>query len=315
MAHTRSRRRSRRRILRREAPSIVPVLAEERHFARMRAYGSFAFDDHPSYLRQLEGMLRALTEQQVHTRLALFDPADYERFCRDQRLDPDTPASRSRYVAEVAVAGTSVPYGGEALAGLLPRLRDAHEARLTWQAGADLLAREGTCARCGADLAKAAFERAANALGTLLERSGPGVHHLVVSVAAPGSPLAAALDVRRTAEGICHAHEPAVLALTTVLAAGFATRSHGGLVCRTQPGGPAERDGDAGGAREGDVSGDVVRGWRLELEGAWLSPLSAAEVFAAYCTEPATGEPVPPEPGVEYAPGHELPRPGGPLHC
>lgn len=309
MAHTRSRRRSRRRALRREAPSIVPVLADESHFARMRSYGSFMFDDHQSYLRQLEGMLRALTVDHVHTRVALFDAVDYERFCREQRLDPDSTTSRARYVADVAVRGTTVPYRGQTLGRLLPQLRDAHACRLAWQAGAGILARAGSCSRCGAGIGKAAFDRAANALSTLLEAVGPGVHHLVASVAVPGSPLAAALDVRCTAEGTCHVHEPSALALTTALAAGFATGSHGGLVLRTEARDPAARGGDSG------AECDVVRGWRLDLGGAWLSPLSTAEVFAAYCTEPGTGEPVAPEPGVEYAPGHDLPHPGGRMHC
>ncbi|OEU93422.1 hypothetical protein [Streptomyces abyssalis] len=312
MAHTRSRRRSRRRTLRREAPSIVPVLADESHFARMRAYGSFTFDDHQSYLRQLEGMLRALTADHVHTRVALFDPVDYELFCQEQRLDPDTASSRGRFVAEVAVTGTTVPYRGQTLARLLPQLRDAHACRLTWQAGAEILARAGSCGRCGTDVGKAAFDRAAHALSTLLDAAGPGVHHLVASVAVPGSPLAAALDVRRTPEGACHAHESAALALTTALAAGFASGSHGGLVLRTEAGGS---DGRGGGPVGGGPPGDVVRGWRLDPAGCWLSPLSAAEVFAAYCTDPATREPVAPEPGVEHAPGHDLPHPGGGLHC
>lgn len=320
MAHTRSRKRSRRRTLRREAPSIVPVLADEAHFARMRTYGSFAFDDHESYLRQLEGLLRALTADHVHARVALFDPVDYELYCQEQRLDPDTAASRGRYVAEVAAAGTTVPYRGQALVRLLPQLRDAHACRLTWQTGAELLARAGTCGRCGRDIGKAAFDRAARALSAVLDAVGPGAHHLVASVSVPGSPLVTALDVRRTSQGAVHAPESAALALTTALAAGFATVSPGGLVLRTEEAADAPGrggGGDGGGAHSGDEGAvrDVVRGWRLDPVGGWLRPLSAAEVFAAYCTDPATREPVPPEPGVEHAAGHDLPHPGGELHC
>jgi hypothetical protein len=50
-----------------------------------------------------------------------------------------------------------------------------------------------------------------------------------------------------------------------------------------------------------------VCGWRL-LDG-WLEPLSEGEVFAAYCTDALTGEPVPPERGLEYRAGAVLPRP------
>ncbi|QPP10052.1 hypothetical protein G4Z16_30605 [Streptomyces bathyalis] len=320
MAHTRSRKRSRRRILRREAPSIVPVLADEAHFARMRTYGSFAFDDHRSYLRQLEGLLRSLTADHVHTRLALFDAVDYELFCQEQALDPDTAASRSRYVAEVAAAGTTVPYGGQTLGRLLPELRDAHACRLTWQTGVEILARVGSCGRCGSDIGRAAFDRAARAVSAVLDAAGSGVHHLVASVAVAGSPLVTSLDVRRTGEGAFDAHESAVLALTTALAAGIATGSDGGLVLRTETGGPRAEAGEAttaavGTGGEKHAVRDVVRGWQLDASACWLRPLSAAEVFAAYCTDPATKEPVAPEPGVEHAPGHDLPHPGGELHC
>lgn len=300
MAHTRGRKRSRRRTLRREAPSIVAVLADESHFARMRGYDSFAFDDHTSYLRQLEGLLRALTAQQIHARVALFDPVGYELFCQEERLDPDTGASRARYVAEVATNGTTVPYRGQPLEHLIPQLRDAHTSRLTWQTGVEVLAGAGSCRRCGADIGRAAFDRAARALALLLDTAGAGTHHLVASVAVPGAALVTALDVRRTSQGELHAHEPAVLALTTALAAGFATASPGGLVLRTDGERPAH---------------DVVRGWNLTPQGSWLRPLTASEVFTAYCTDPATREPVPPEPRVEHAPGFELPHPGGELHC
>ncbi|MCH6159013.1 hypothetical protein [Streptomyces marispadix] len=328
MAHSRSRKRSSRRTLRREAPSIVPVLADETHFARMRGYGSFGFDDHRSYLRQLEGLLRALRADDVHARVALFDPVDYELYCQERRLDPDTTASRGRYVAEVAASGTTVVYSGQSVARLLPQLREAHACRVTWHTGAEILARAGTCARCGEDVGKAAFDRAARALSTVLDAVGPGAHHLVVSVAVPGSPLVTALDVRRTTGGDIHAHETAALALTTALAAGFATVSPGGLVLRTEAGGadgdgvagddPGDGeggDGSGGPDRPGDLPKDVVRGWRLDPVRSWLRPLSAAEVFAAYCTDPVTREPIAPDPGVEHAPGLDLPHPGGALHC
>jgi hypothetical protein len=305
MAHTRSRKRRARRSLRREVPSIVPVLADGAHFARMRAYGSFAFEEHGGYLRRLEGLLRALKAQQIPARLVLFDPVDYELFCQAEGIDPDTPDSRVRYVAEVAASGTAMPYRGQALRHLLPQLREAHACRLTWHAGTEILARAGSCARCGTDIGKAAFDRAAHALTSLLERAGRGTHHLVASVAVPGAPLVTALDVRRTPRGELRAPEQAALALTTALAAGFATASAGGLVLRTDAG----AQGETGSAR------DTVRGWSLDRAECWLRPLTASEVFTAYCTDPATREPLAPEPGVDHAPGFGLPHPGGAMHC
>lgn len=42
-----------------------------------------------------------------------------------------------------------------------------------------------------------------------------------------------------------------------------------------------------------------VLGWRLT--DCTARPLNRAEIFDAYCTNPATGEPIPPESGTEYA--------------
>ncbi|MGP4001571.1 hypothetical protein [Streptomyces sp. 8N706] len=42
-----------------------------------------------------------------------------------------------------------------------------------------------------------------------------------------------------------------------------------------------------------------VLGWRLS--DCTTHPLNRAEIFSAYCTDAATGEPIPPEPGTEYA--------------
>lgn len=128
-----NRRPATRRALRREVPSTVAVLADEQDFAAMRRYESFLFDDHATYLRQMEGLLRSLAAQGTHTTVTLFDPVDYEEFCADARLDPDTPASRTRYTAEVAAAGTSVTYEGQPIGRLLPQLVNEAEQQATWE--------------------------------------------------------------------------------------------------------------------------------------------------------------------------------------
>ncbi|MER0443079.1 hypothetical protein ABR738_00560 [Streptomyces sp. Edi4] len=52
-------------------------------------------------------------------------------------------------------------------------------------------------------------------------------------------------------------------------------------------------------ARSSRLGGDdQVRAW--SIGGGAVSPLSRAEVFNAYCTDAATGEPIPPCPQTEY---------------
>lgn len=283
-----------RRALRREAPSTVAVLADETDLATMRGYRSFVpFPDHRAYLRQIEAVLRSLTAQGVHVRVAFFDPAAFADFCARRRIDPDQPTSRSRYVAEVAARGATVPYRGQPVDDLLPQLHAATERRDTWERATERLATVGRCRCCDQDLGALAVRRAARALTAALDAAGPGTHHLVCSVSTGDAPLLATLLVERGANDALRLAEADALLLSTVLAAGLATDSPGGVVLRTT----AWRD----------TTPEVLRGWRLEH--GWLTALTEAEVFAAYCTDPLTGEPIPPEPGVEYRAGLALPQP------
>ncbi|WP_369228418.1 hypothetical protein AB5J52_48070 (plasmid) [Streptomyces sp. R39] len=48
-------------------------------------------------------------------------------------------------------------------------------------------------------------------------------------------------------------------------------------------------------------STSVVRGWSV-IDG-WPHPMGAADVFAAHCSDLASGDPIPPEPGTDYQAG------------
>ncbi|MFI9204239.1 hypothetical protein [Streptomyces sp. NPDC053048] len=292
MPHTdngRSRKRlNARRALRTEAPSTVAVLADRKDFAAMRRYRSFLFDDHATYLRQVEGLLRSMAAQGTYTSVALFDPRDYEEYCADHHIDPDTAASRTRYTADVAAAGTTIPYEGQPIARLLPRLVDEAEQQATWEYASTLLSRGGDCAACSEDIGRAAFARASKALRLLIEAVGEGAHHLVCSVPLEGKPPLIAVLHAECRDGGLYLGEASALVFCTVLAAGIALDRPGGVVLRTKaPDHP-----------------ETVRGWNVRDGG--LRPLTEAEVFAAYCTDAETGEPVPPEPGVEYRAGIPL---------
>ncbi|MEU1126413.1 hypothetical protein ABZ371_23310 [Streptomyces sp. NPDC005899] len=277
-----------RRALRREAPSTVGLLVDAEDFAAMRRYRSFTFDDHSVYLQQVESLLRTLAAQGRHTTVALFDPADYAEFCRESGLHPDTGGSRSRFTAEVAATGATVAYAGQPIEALIPLLVSRAVRRATWEYATMLLADLGDCADCGQDIGRAAFDRAAHLLARLLETAGPGTHHVVCSTPTEGGQLLAVLHVTREPDGHARLESSEGAEFTTVLAAGIAREVPGGVVLRTT----APRRPDR------------VHGWRLARGG--LVPLTAAEVFDAYCTDAGTGGPVPPEPGVEYCAGFDL---------
>ncbi|GHE23905.1 hypothetical protein [Streptomyces capillispiralis] len=285
-----------RRVLRREIVGTIGLLTDEHDFRAMRRYDSFVFDDHTTYLKHVEAVLRTRALQGSHTTVALFDPEDYAEFCARTGLDPDSPTSRTRYTAALASTGPAVPYDGRPLADLLPTLVDEAVRQATWEYATMQLARLGGCAVCGEDLGRAAFTRASYLLARVLDTAPPGFRHLVCSVSGPADTLVAVLHSDAT-DGPGAPDEAEALEFTTVLALGLATGSPGGLVMRiSEPGTP-----------------DRVHGWRLRAYG--LAPLTAGEVFDAYCTDAESGDLIPPESNVDYCAPPDLgEEPPGPAH-
>ncbi|AVH60077.1 MULTISPECIES: hypothetical protein [Streptomyces] len=279
MAHTQHP--TMRRVLRREIAGTIGLLTDEEDFTAMRRYRTFAFDDHTTYLQQVESLLRTLAAQGSHTTVALFDPEEYAEFCAESGLEPDAPASRTRFTAELAATGPTIPYDGQSLDELVPDLVDESVRMATWEYATTLLARLGTCASCGEDIGRASFARAAHLLTRIIDTADRGDLHLVCSVSATPETLVAVLRAEDDA-GAAHLDESETLEFTAVLALGIATQSAGGLVMRTTAPDTTDR----------------IYGWRLRGDG--LEPLTAAEVFDAYCTDAASGDLVSPESGVDY---------------
>jgi hypothetical protein len=274
--------RTMRQVLRREIAGTIGLLTDEQDFRAMRRYRSFTFDDHTVYLRQVEALLRTRAAQGGHTTVALFDPEEFAEFCADTGLEPDAPASRARFTADIATAGATVAYDGRPLDELVPALVDEAVRQATWEYASTLLARLGPCATCGEDIGRAAFTRAADLLVRILDTAPPGHRHLVCSVTTAPETLLAVLHADEEDSGPIPLDEAEALEFTTVLALGIATLSPGGLVMRTIAAGTPDR----------------IYGWRLRRDG--LEPLTAGEVFDAYCTDVESGDLVAPESGVDY---------------
>jgi hypothetical protein len=277
--------------LRSEVPSTVGLVSDAEDFAAMRAYRSFVFDDHPRYLQRMETLLRELAAEGIHVTVGAFRPRVYAEYCEATGQDPDTALARTRYTAEVTACGPTVPYVGQPLDHLVQQLGCETDRRTVMERATDLLVQAGDCADCGREIAQEGFGRASQALMKLIRSAGPGRHHLVCSVPAAHAPLLAALHTDQDGDGRVHLAENDALVFCTVLAVGIVTETPGGVVLRSETaGGP-----------------DQVSGW--SLRDGWLQPLSEGEVFNAYCTDAESGEPVPPEPGVEYRAGTPLTPP------
>ncbi|MFJ5262646.1 hypothetical protein ACIQAC_19475 [Streptomyces sp. NPDC088387] len=286
--------RTMRRVLNRELAGTIGLLTDEHDFRAMRRYRTFTFDDHRTYLRQVELLLRTRASEGSHTTVALFDPQEYAEFCTETGLDPDVPSSRTRYTAELAATGPALAYEGQPLDDLVPALVDEAVRQATWEYASTLLARLGACATCGEDVGRAAFTRASALLVRVLDTSPPGNRHLVCTVSGTPEMVVAVLHADEDSTGTTQLDEAETLEFTTVLALGIATQRPGGLVMRTSAPGTTDR----------------IYGWRLRGDG--LEPLTAGEVFDAYCTDIESGDLVSPESGVDYCVPPDLGEDGDP---
>ncbi|WP_328876416.1 hypothetical protein OHT76_44070 [Streptomyces sp. NBC_00287] len=266
----------------REIAGTIGLLTDEHDFRAMRRYRSFAFDNYATYLKAVEDFLTSRAAQGTHTTVALFDPQEYADYCTDTGLDPDLPSSRTRFTAELATTGPTLPYDGQPLDDLVPDLIDEAARQAAWEYASTLLARLGACTSCGEDVGRAAFAQASLLLVRILDTARPGRRHLVCSVSATPETLTSVLHADTDADGATHLDETEALEFTTVLALGLATQSPGGLVMRTTAPGAT----------------DQIYGWRLHNGG--VEPLTAGEVFDAYCTDIESGGLISPEPDVDY---------------
>ncbi|MEU6511045.1 hypothetical protein [Streptomyces sp. NPDC046942] len=268
-------------VLRREAASTIGLLTDEEDFTAMRQYRTFAFDNHTAYLQQVEDLLKTRAAQGGHTTVALFDPEEYAEFCAHGDLEPDAASSRSRFTAELAATGPAVLYEGQPLAELIPELMDRAVRQATWEYASAALAQLGACASCSEDIGRSAFAYASRVLTGILDTASAGRRHLVCSVSAAPEPLVVVLHADEEPDDRTAVDEADALEFATVLALAIATRSPGVLVMRTTTSGQ-----------------DRVYGWRIR--GGRLEPLTAGEVFDAYCTDAESGNLISPESGVDY---------------
>ncbi|MEK8170006.1 hypothetical protein NKH77_09995 [Streptomyces sp. M19] len=269
-------------------------MADERDFAAMRRYASFGFADHTEYLRRMEGLLRTLSSQGVHTTVALFDPVAYERFCAEIGLDPDTADGRARYTAEAATAAGTVTYDGRPLAQVLHHLVGTVERQATWECATVLLARAGERRHGGEDASRAALERADLALRALLDAVGPGSHHLVCSVPVDGTSLVAVCRAETPTDASPSLADVDALLFRTVLACGIVTDGAGASCCA--PPGPATATRSAAG--------------RCTTAGRTRSPRRRSSRRTARTRRPAN----PSLPSTAWSTARDCPcRPGGRL--
>ncbi|MGW3308238.1 hypothetical protein ACWDG9_16815 [Streptomyces sp. NPDC001073] len=285
-----------------EVPAVIGIISDPVDFHAMRRLSAVPLDDYDAYLRHVEALLRSHTANGQHTLAVLLDPTDYADFCSQHSIDPAAPLSRALFTATEATSAAHVVYEGQDLRELIGALSDRAIEQATSEFASGLVLSLGDCSRCGHDTGHAAIQTAKRLLAALLDGAGSqGSSRLVCALMFEGNPLTASLHVpHENADVPAEATPIDMVRFTTILAAALGMGGPGGVLMRTTPSDPETHQ--------------RVHGWRV-LHGR-LAPLTAAEVFEAYCTSPIRGDLISPESSVDYCAGFELPEnTDEPVHC
>ena len=234
----------------------------------------------------MEGLLRDLAAQQVHTTRRPLRPRGLRAVLRRTSSSTPTPRPAARDTPPKSPRPARPCRTGADRRAAPPAARRRQRVRqATWQAasGCSWPARARAC-DAATDIGQAAFDRAARALTALWSRRAGAPTIWSAASRCRGrrwSPrwMCDRSSAARAACSTSRLSSPS----TTVLAAGFATESPG----RTRAAYGCGR------LRRRRSRPDVVRGWRLDSRTHWLRPLTAAEVFAPTAPTPPPASPSP----------------------
>ncbi|WP_327589354.1 hypothetical protein OHA25_21910 [Nonomuraea sp. NBC_00507] len=278
----------RRRKPRHGAAIGIALLLDELDLATMASYPSFEFGAYDEYLAACEQSMRSMLQAGHSVRVETFIPAEYAEYCQAEQLPPDSAASRALYAAAVCDEGEPFRYRGEPIAELVASLAHRERLRTLSIRTMDLL----DPLPYGAVLE--AEEYAADLLAWLWTHAGSGSHIFTCHVsdrAHDPLELVAEVELRKNT---MRAVDAEITALSLMLSFARAVKAEGSIVMRSFT---SRTDPDNG------LPVKIVRGWAI-VKGA-LRPLTATEIMKASRTDPRTGDPLPPEPAVEYADSHE----------
>ncbi|MGW3491625.1 hypothetical protein [Streptomyces sp. NPDC001054] len=121
----------------------------------------------------------------------------------------------------------------------------------------------------------------------LLGAIGDGAHHIALLSFLDGGPCLSAMTIELEGEDIEHRYGDRPRDFYRLFEIALSADGPSGIAMRTL-----------------HDQGDRCRVWLIRF--GVLEPMSAAECFNAYCTDPADGSPVPPQHGVSYEAAPEI---------
>jgi hypothetical protein len=267
----------------------MALLLDELDLATMTAsYPSFEFDDYDQYLAACEQTMRSLLGAGHRVMIGSFIPAEYSEYCQAEQLPPDSATSRARYAMAVCEEDEPFPYRGEPIADLVASLAHRQQLRTLSIRTMDLL----DPLPHGVVLEAEGYT--ADLLGWLSTHIGPGSHIFTCHVGdGTHDPLEVVAEVA-FGKNAMRAVSMEFMVLSLLLSFARAARAAGSVVMRSFT---SSTDPDSGWPVK------IVQGWAI-VEGV-LRPLTATEIMTASRTDARTGDPLPPEPAVEYVDAHE----------
>jgi hypothetical protein len=286
------------------------ILHEAEYLDLVARHSGLDRGDYEAYLAGMHRRMAAAREAGRRVLIGPFLTDQYESYAEAIGEPPCSGQALRAYNDFVARIGPhTAVWAGESMNRVVARLRAATDTSADQAKLLPLLKQAADLHADPQRAASQALDSATEVFAPLLRRTEPGHHTLTCVVQFPRERISYVLPVVRTEELVAFPDGGPEQLLWAALATAHLAERPATLVLRsrdlTAPAPPAapERDPVPRPDRPEPVT---IRAWRLDAGRAL--PLSAAQAFALACTDPATGEPVPPEPAARYADAFPIER-------
>jgi hypothetical protein len=198
----------------------------------------------------------------------------------------------------------TITWAGEPISSVLAHLRGATDTSTDEAKLLPLLKQAADLHVDPQRAASQALDAATEIFAPLLKHTEPGHHTLTCVVQFPRERVSYELPVMRTSELVAFPDGGPEQLLWAALATAQLSERPATLILRSRR--LTAHTPAAQKRHSRHPESLTVRAWRLSAGRA--IPLTAAQAFALACTDPATGDPVPPEPGACYEDAFPLGR-------
>jgi hypothetical protein len=273
------------------------ILHESEYLDLIARHTALDRGDYEAYLAGIHRRMASARRTGKQVLIGPFLTDQYESYAEAIGEPPASSETLRSYDDFVARIGPhTATWVGEPISRVIAQLRAATDTSADQAKLLPLLKQAADLHTDPQRAASRALDAATEVFAPLLKHTEPGHHTLTCIVQFPRERVSYELPVVRTSELVAFPDGGPEQLLWAALATAQLAERPATLILRSRrltAHAPANR---APHPRNAEPL--TVRAWRLAAGRA--IPLTSAQAFALACTDPTTGDPVPPEPGARY---------------